>query len=234
MQSMQLSKRLLAVAQMVTGGSRLADVGTDHGYIPIYLVRQERIPQAIAMDVNRGPLKRAQENISMYAAEQYIETRLSDGVSELRPGEVDCVVIAGMGGNLVIKILTDGEGTIKEVKELVLQPQSDIARVRHFLQDSGFRIVEEDFVSEDGKDYPMIKAVHGKMEDQLEIHFLYGRYLLEHKHPVLFAFLKRQQTVLQQIQQRILASGSAGSRTRIEEIEQEMRNIDCALKYYEM
>ena len=94
---MELSKRLMAVACLVTPGNRLADVGTDHGYIPIYLIKENRIPHAIAMDVNRGPLLRAQEHIRMEGLEERIETRLSDGMKMLLPTEADTVVIAGMG-----------------------------------------------------------------------------------------------------------------------------------------
>ena len=121
---MQLSKRLLAVSEMVTSNSRLADIGTDHGYIPIYLIENKRVPRAIAMDVNKGPLNRAKENIEHHGLENYIETRLSDGAAALHSGEVDAVVIAGMGGGLVMKILTEGSGVLKSVKELILDRKS--------------------------------------------------------------------------------------------------------------
>ena len=104
---MQLSKRLLEVSGLVSYGSRLADVGTDHGYIPIWLTEQGAIRSAVAMDINRGPLLRAQENIRRHRLEEKIKTRLSDGVAELRPGEADSVVIAGMGGSLMVKILKE-------------------------------------------------------------------------------------------------------------------------------
>lgn len=231
---MQLSKRLLAVAKLVTRGNRLIDVGTDHGYLPIYLLQEGLIPGAVAMDVNRGPIERAQHNISMHQAAQYIETRLSDGVLKLRPGEGDSLVIAGMGGSLIIKILTEGEADLQDMKELILQPQSDIAKVRRFLREHQYQIVKEDMVWEDGKYYPMIKAVHGTMEEGRDIDECYGRYLLEHRHPVLLCFLKRELTQAQQIQERISASGSALSEKRAAEIEKEISRICSALKCYEV
>ena len=88
----KLSNRLLAVASFVTDGNVLADVGTDHGYSPIYLLQEKRIPRAIAMDINAGPLQRAKEHIGLYGLDNYIETRLSDGVAALTPGEVDTVL----------------------------------------------------------------------------------------------------------------------------------------------
>ena len=107
--NMELSKRLQAVAGLVTAGSRLADIGTDHAYIPIYLARSGKIPEAVAMDVNRGPLERAEENIRAYELEDRIKTRLSDGFSALEQGEADSAVIAGMGGGLMSRILKEGE-----------------------------------------------------------------------------------------------------------------------------
>ena len=137
---MNLSKRLSCLAEMVTAGSRLADVGTDHGYVPLCLYRQGKIPAAIAMDINRGPLERAQEHIREAGVEAYIETRLSDGLAALQPGEADTVLIAGMGGNLTKRILTEGKEVLETVKELVLQPQSEIWKVRRWLREMAGRL----------------------------------------------------------------------------------------------
>ena len=99
----KISNRLMTAAALVTQGYTLADVGTDHGYIPIYLLQQKKIPAAIAMDINEGPLERAKEHIALYGLQAYIQTRLSDGVAALKPGEVEAVLIAGMGGGLVMQ-----------------------------------------------------------------------------------------------------------------------------------
>ena len=125
---MQLSKRLSAVAEFVTPGGCLVDVGTDHGYVPIALLEQKKISSAIAMDVNRGPLERAREHIAQYQMGDYIETRLSDGLHALRAGEGDSLLIAGMGGGLTIRILSEGEPLLSGFRELILEPQSDIDR----------------------------------------------------------------------------------------------------------
>ena len=109
---MQLSLRLSAIAGLVTRGNRLVDVGCDHGYLPVSLYLDGKIPGAIAMDVRKGPLSRAQEHISQYGLDAYIETRLSDGLEALKPGEGDTLVIAGMGGPLMERILTDGAKVI--------------------------------------------------------------------------------------------------------------------------
>ena len=105
---MELSKRLKTVAAAVTPGHRVADVGTDHGYIPIYLVERGLCPAACAMDVNRGPLARAEEHIRQEGLSDRIGVRLSDGLEKLSPEETDTVVISGMGGELICRILREG------------------------------------------------------------------------------------------------------------------------------
>lgn len=156
---MELSKRLQGVADLVSAGTIVCDVGCDHGYIPIWLVQNQICPKVIAMDRGAGPLGRARENVRAFCLEEYITLRLSDGVGSLEKGEADCLILAGMGGRLIIKILSEGMEKIRAMKEMVLQPQSEIAAVRRFLRESGFFIAEENMVYEDGKYYPMMRAV---------------------------------------------------------------------------
>lgn len=200
--AVRLSKRLTALAELVTEGKRLADIGTDHGYIPIDLCLKGRIPSAIAMDVNAGPLERAREHILEYGLALQIETRLSDGLQKLEPGEADTILIAGMGGGLVIKILTEGKRSMTGTEELILQPQSEIPKVRQYLREQGFTIVDEDMVEEDGKFYPMMKACRqaetmDSRHQELCDHF--GPVLLAKKHPVLLAWMEREQEIQQNI-----------------------------------
>lgn len=116
----QLSRRLKAIADMVTEGNRLVDVGCDHGYLPVYLMLNHKIPGAIATDVGKGPLARAQEHIAQYGMSKYIEARLCDGLQGVRTGEGDTLVIAGMGGPLMEKILTEGKAALPGFRELIL------------------------------------------------------------------------------------------------------------------
>ena len=143
---MQLSERLQAVAVFVTPQSRLADVGTDHAYVPIYLAEKKLISRAIAMDVVDGPLQRARENIAAHRLETVIETRKSDGLEALKPGEADTVVIAGMGGLLICRILVQGREAAATVREWVLEPQSDTDKVRQYLLDHAYTIRDEHMV----------------------------------------------------------------------------------------
>ena len=192
MRELQISRRLKAVAALVSPGLVLADVGCDHGYIPIYLIQKGQIPRAIAMDINQGPLLRAREHIREWGLEAYIETRLSDGLKALEPGEAQCLVIAGMGGPLMERILTQGAPVLKDMKELILQPQSEIGHFRQFLAENGYRIIEEDMVEEEKKYYPMMKAVQGSMNYTKKAEYLYGKKLLEKRHPVLRQFLEKE------------------------------------------
>lgn len=191
---------------MVTPGSRLADVGTDHGFLPLYLLEQGRIPSALAMDVNKGPLLRATEHIQDHSCRQYIQTRLSDGLEKLVPGEADTIVIAGMGGALTVRILTAGTGKLEGVKELILQPQSEQQEVRKCLSQIGFVIADEEMLEEDGKYYVVIRAVPGETAEKKDpLGELFGPVLLQKKHPVLQEWLKQEILVCQEIIDRLSA-----------------------------
>ena len=142
----ELSKRLLIVASMVEKDSVVADIGTDHAYIPIYLVEQGVCKKAIAMDVNPGPLERAREHILASGLSEQIVTRLSDGLAKLSENEADTYVIAGMGGPLMVSILARRMDLLQKGKTLVLQPQSEIGEVREFLIHNHYKIIQEEMI----------------------------------------------------------------------------------------
>lgn len=226
---MELSVRLQAVADMVTGGFRVADVGTDHAYIPIYLVEHGKNPSAIAMDVNRGPLEKAKENIAVHGLEEKITTRLSDGLKQLCFGETDSVVIAGMGGGLVIKIMEEGSSHKKEIKEWILQPQSEIGKVRQYLNENGYAIVEENIVIDEGKFYPMMRVTEGEREEYTSEELCYGKRLLEQKHSVLKLFLERELSIKTEILGKLKRTQGSQIETRIEELENEIERLHKTL-----
>lgn len=229
MKKMQLSDRLLAVAGLVTPGNRIADVGCDHGYIPIYLYEEGIIPGAVAMDVNRGPLLRAEEHIREHGLGQYIETRLSDGVQNLRPAEADTVIIAGMGGPLMEKIIGEGRENLASVEELILQPQSEIGHFRHFLQDNGYAVVQEDMVLEEGKYYPMMKAVPGVQRYTQEYEYQFGKRLIEKSHPVLLRFLREEKAAHERLLSHLRQTDSEAARKRSREVREELEMVCQAL-----
>lgn len=237
----KISNRLMTAAALVTQGYTLADVGTDHGYIPIYLLQQKKIPAAIAMDINEGPLERAKEHIALYGLQAYIQTRLSDGVAALKPGEVEAVLIAGMGGGLVMHILKDGEKVCQSAKELILQPQSEIERVREFLREEGYTILAEDMVYEDGKFYPMMKVQYQgenenaqKASEELKLSDLYGGLLLQNSHPVLKTFLEKERLIYTDIKENLAKQPESEKiRTRLAEVEDILHYNELALQFYE-
>ena len=232
----QLSERLTAIAEMVTEGNRLVDVGCDHGYLPVYLMLQHKIPGAIATDVGKGPLARAQEHIAQYHMESYIETRLCNGLSEIRSGEGDTLVIAGMGGPLMERILSEGRHALPGFQELILQPQSDIPHFRRFVMQNGYQIIQEEMILEDGKFYPIMKAVQYEGEQPAvwsREEEMFGRLLLERKHPVLKLYLERELRIRSEISEQLeSASGDAAKKRRME-VEEEKQLILTALKRYE-
>lgn len=139
-------------------GVTACDIGCDHGFVAIWLAEQKICPKVIAMDINRGPLLRAGEHIGAAGLSAYIETRLSDGLEKLEAGEAECMIAAGMGGRLTVKILSDYPEKRDSLRYLVLQPQSELSLVRKYLRENGFVIRKEDMVAEDGKFYPMMLA----------------------------------------------------------------------------
>mgnify|MGYP001236273320 FL=1 len=237
----KISNRLTTAAALVTQGYTLADVGTDHGYIPIYLLQQKKILAAIAMDINEGPLERAKEHIALYGLQAYIQTRLSDGVAALKPGEVEAVLIAGMGGGLVMHILKDGEKVCQSAKELILQPQSEIEHVREFLREKGYTILAEDMVYEDGKFYPMMKVQYQgenenaqKASEVLKLSDLYGGLLLQNRHPVLKTFLEKERLIYTGIKENLAKQPvSEKIRMRLAEVEDILHYNELALQFYQ-
>lgn len=226
---MELSKRLHAVAGLVTEGASVADIGTDHGYIPIYLMENGVAGKAIAMDINEGPLERAREHIEEHGLTGQVETRLSDGLEALKRGEADTVIAAGMGGGLVIHILEACPEITADVKYFILQPQSEIARVRKYLNENGFISIGEDMVEEDGKYYPMMKLTHGTEDRYSEIELLYGRRLLREKHPVLHRYLLRDLELKGEIYEKLKDQSGERIRLRLSELEREQALLREAL-----
>ena len=224
-----LDERLACCRKFVRKNANVVDVGTDHAYIPIYLVQNHRIPKALAMDVNKGPLLRAMEHIAEEKMDNYIVTRQSDGLKQLQSGEADSVLIAGMGGGLVIRILEESFEKLEAVKELILQPQSDIEQVRRFIEAKGFEITQNNIVYEDGKYYFMFRCVHqmdASWTKSKRIYDRYGKHLILQNHPILQDFLEKEEAQLLMIKaslQKQADSEAAAERQR--ELEERLQGI---------
>lgn len=229
----RVSKRLAAIGALVTQGNRLADIGCDHGYLPIYLIQCRHIPRAIAMDVRPGPLSRARENIEAYGLLDYIELRMSDGLEALKPGEAQTVTVAGMGGPLMEGILRRGARRLSSVEELILQPQSHIEHFRRFLRELPFTVVCEDMVLEDGKYYPMMRLTRGEPKDEWdEADYKYGKCLLRRRHPALKDYLQREADKLEKLETELRLADGFRAAKRLEQIRREQACVREAMEKY--
>ena len=198
-----LSKRLKNVADMVTKGYIVADIGTDHGYVPIYLIKNGIVPKAYAMDINEGPLKIADKNICLEGLQDKITTVLSDGMNEMTSEMAESVFIAGMGGDLITDILNRGKN-IKGIKELVLSPHKRVDIVRKYLLDNNWKITDENMVIDNNKFYTILRAVPEKEESEYdETEIMYGRLLLTTKNPVLKKYLEKENKMYEEVLKKV-------------------------------
>ncbi len=232
---MELSYRMKQIADCVTDGMRIADVGTDHGFIPIYLVEEGRIPSAIAMDIGEGPLKRASDHVCQHGLNNMIECRISDGLMNLRADEADTIIISGMGGGLMSRILEAGESVLLGNKELVLQPQSENYKIRKTLHNMHYRIVEERFFQDEGKYYNIIKAHPGEERYEFPWEYTYGKLLLESADIKLKEFIKNRYYKWQEICLSLQDKGAGQTEKqnrRYKELSLELKELERLLKVY--
>ncbi len=222
-----LSKRMMCLANMVTPGKRIADIGCDHALVSIYLISEGISPKVLAMDIGEGPLEAAKANIEKYGLSESIETRLSDGMSELKPGETDVAVIAGMGGLTIVGILERGLHNISPGYELVLSPQSEIPEVRSFLRTHGIKIIDEEMIIEDDKYYNIIKAVATDEEhiDTNELYDAYSQFLIEKKSPIYLRYLEENLEKMNGIYCRLSKQDGDKVIDRMAEIRDEVDDI---------
>lgn len=249
----RLSERLTALAEAVPAGARLADIGTDHAWIPVALLLSGRISWAYACDIGTGPLQRASEHIAQYGLSDRAETRLSDGLRALEPGECDAVLIAGMGGELMTRILEEGfarkndsgEDFPGTVRRWILSPHTEWEVLRRFLRNAGLAVADENMVLEDGKFYPIICAEPGDPEAAYQAAAdagipgwaaeRFGPILTLRRHPAAVRCmereLKKDRQLLKQLTERDGAEPlSPAGKERIAELETEVRALETALK----
>lgn len=182
---MKLGHRLAAIASLVPSGAKLADIGTDHAYLPIYLVHNNIIENAVAGDVRNGPLEAARRAVSANGLLNKISLRLGDGLAVITPGEVDTVVIAGMGGGTITDILTASHEVVSRLRCLILQPMIGAALVRKWLVNNGWKITAEQLVEDDGRLYEIITASPGQAKEMEPILYEIGPLLWLVRHPLL-------------------------------------------------
>ena len=241
----RLSGRLQTIVGMVTPGSRAVDVGTDHALVPIALVLGGIVREALAADVAPGPLAVAEEHIRERGLEDRIRTVRSDGLSALVPAAGDRLIITGMGGMLIARILGEDPDKTGQYAEMVLSPQSDAAVVRSLLRSLGYGIEDERMIEEKGKFYPVLRAVRRSLPasyrdcadpggladpDLRGVLDRYGPVLLKNRDPVLYAYLVRRREAAG----RILSSARAHTKSpQLRELSEEYEAIGRALRFYD-
>ena len=215
MRELALQPRLQLLADMVPAGSRLADVGTDHGYLPVYLLQQGRISRAIASDIVDGPLQHARQTAAEYEVDG-IDFRLCPGLDAIAPHEADTVVIAGMGGETIQAILTAAPWTADGSHLLLLQPMTKVEYLRKWLVDNGYAFTEERLVWDKDHLYPVF-AVRGGTQPPLTAVQQYGGVLLD-GDPLYGAYLDERIGKLQKAVEGLQKSSAVESAVKVKKL----------------
>jgi len=190
---MELSLRLRTIAAMVEKCDSVADIGTDHGYIPIFLVKNDICKRAIASDINLGPIEKAKLNISLENLSAQIACRLGGGLTTIKPEEVNCAIIAGMGGNLIRDIILEREEVFNNLDSAILQPVQNPEVLRRFIYEQGYAIVDEELCFDQNKFYEILKVKYDNKPQQKEdIFYEVGETLINKKHPLIKEYLQHK------------------------------------------
>ena len=182
---MELSPRLLQVAALVPRGAVVADIGTDHGHLPCYLVNKGIAPRVIAADINLRPYQIACGQVAKAGLGDRITVRMGDGLSIINPGEVTAAIIAGMGGSTISEILRQTPVVTESLSTFVLQPMTEVSRLRRWLAKHYFTIAQEALVVEDRRWYEVLQVNHGCEPNNRELLYTLGPRLVEKRHPLL-------------------------------------------------
>lgn len=221
---MKLSPRLQAIADFVPQNSIVADIGTDHGYIPRYLIEENISKMVIATDVSQGSLDKTIKYINESIFDNVITARLGDGLDVIKPFEVDTVVIAGMGGLLIRDILSKNRKVTNSINNFILQPMVASKELREYLLKNGYTIVDEELVNEEDKYYEIIFAKAGKELIEKEMYFEISKRLIDKKHPLLKELINTRIESTKNILRELSDKDTIKSRERIEELKKNLED----------
>lgn len=222
---LQLQPRLACIAALVPEGARLADVGTDHGYLPVWLLQRRRIARAIASDINRAPLDHARATAAEYGVTAHIDFRLCPGLARIAPEECDTVAIAGMGGETIIGILAAAPWTHDGAHTLILQPQTKVAQLRRWLSENGFCFLSETLVRDKEQLYVVFRVTGGAERRTLsEADALTG--LLRSGDPLYGEYLSQHLAKLKRAADGLAVSSLADRAARIAHLQWLMEELE--------
>lgn len=234
MNELKLSKRLEEVVKSIPKGARIADIGSDHAYLPCYAYLQGYITEAIAGEVVEGPFQSAKDQVKKVNLENMIDVRKGNGLAVLEKGEVDCVTIAGMGGTLISTILEEGKEKLEGVTRLILQPNIGAINVRKWLLDNEWEIIDEKILEDEKRIYEIVVAERGEAKkpygDELESGLLVGPVLRVEKNEAFVKKWTHELSHLKQIASRLSSSAQTEeSKQKLARFQQEIKLIEEVL-----
>lgn len=215
---MKLSKRLQSIANFVLKDANVCDIGTDHGYIPVYLIKENICKKVIATDISKGSLDKIIDLIKKENLEKHIETRLGDGLDILKSNEADTLIIAGMGGILISEILEKGKEITESIDKYIFQPMIGSKDLRKYLVENHFKIIDEDLVFEEGKYYEIIYAIKGNQKIEKDIYYEISEILIKNKHPLLNSFIEYKKNKVKRIVDEIKLIDTDRSKNKYDKV----------------
>lgn len=227
----KLSQRLQAIADMVPQGSSVADVGTDHGFLPCYLAQNRQAEKVIACDINAQPLALAQKNVADYNVADIVSTRLGNGLSVIEPGEVDVVTIAGMGGALMLEILDAASDVVDRLQRIILQPNVGMEAVRIWAEKNRWHIVQEELIRENDRFSVIIAMEPGRsLNSMTPVELFLGPELLANQHPLLGLYISEEWDKTQKVLAQLAQSDSEESRHKEKMLQRKWEDINGVIK----
>lgn len=211
---MNLNERLKSVASFVPHGKTTADIGTDHAYLPIYLIQNNIVPKVIAVEFNPGPLERAKQNVVKYQLCDKIELRSGYGFEPIFSKEIETAIIAGIGGTSIIDIIESSPSFAWSLSSLILQPMNKVELVRAYLQDNNFCLIDEELVLEDSRYYEILAAAPGPAVEYDELLLEIGPILFKKKHPLLPEYLEEKISHYWQVINGLERSSNVGAQEK--------------------
>lgn len=200
-----MNRRLRAIAALVKNGKGLADVGTDHGYLPVYLAEHGYSGALFASDIREGPLSAARKTAGEHDLSARIRFLLCDGLALCPPDEIDTIVIAGMGGDMIVKILDEAEWCMDQRYRLILQPMTKPEVLRYWLVNNEFKISGESIVEDSGTLYQIVDAVFGGSTELTDAELFVGKRALVNEEDL---YRRQLETVLSRFERAL--SGMCG------------------------
>lgn len=236
--TLSISQRLKTLAEQVPQGSTVADIGCDHAYLSGYLVQTGRARFVVAGEANRGPYETAVRQVTDQGLLEKIDVRYGDGLEVIRPGEVNVICIAGMGGALIESILQRGEQKLAGVQRLILQPNVGAPTLRKWMLVNGWELIDEEIMEEDGQIYEILVAERGEADKPyrvlagewtLEMQLDIGPILWRKKSPVLRHKWEEELEKYKNIERQLLSSTNDEAEERKEQFAAKIKRIEEVL-----